>query len=89
MNDGFCDISLEYGEAGEFLLIGFDLIEGGDVVDDRVDPGGLNVGDVSGVDLAADVIDVSFVDLFFSEYFGFQLFFLFVGQFLRIFRAFW
>jgi hypothetical protein len=47
-------------------LKGFDLIKSRDIVDDRVNPSSLNISDVSGIDLTADIVDISFVDLFFS-----------------------
>ena len=49
VDDALGDISLEDGKIGDFFLVGFDLVEGGDVVDDGIDPDGFDVGDVVGL----------------------------------------
>ena len=48
VDDTLGNISLKDGKIGDLFLEGFDLVESGDVVDDRINPDCFDVGDVVG-----------------------------------------
>lgn len=73
MDDGFGEFGLEYCEVRNVFLVGLDFAEGGDVVDDAVDPHSLDVGNVVALDLVGDVVAVSLVDLLLPQDLRLQL----------------
>lgn len=58
MDDGFGEVGFEDSEIRDVLLVGLDLAEGRDVVDDTVDPYCFDVGNVAALDLIGDVVVV-------------------------------
>ena len=66
-------------------MVWFDFAEGRDIVDDAVYPHGFDVGDVVAFDLIGDVVVVSFVHLFLSQYFCLEFFLIAVGKTFHLF----
>ena len=84
VDNGLSEVSFEDGEVGDLFLVGFDFVIGGDVVDYAVYPHRFDVGDVSGLDLIGDVVDVSLIDLFLPQNFGLEVLLIPVRQLLDL-----
>ena len=84
VDNGLSEVSFEDGEVGDLFLVGFDFVIGGDVVDYAVYPHRFDVGNVSGLDLIGDVVDVSLIDLFLPQNFGLEVLLIPVRQLLDL-----
>ncbi len=61
-------------------MVGFDLAEGRDVVDDAVNPHSFYVGNMVALNLVRDVVIVSFIHLLLSQDFCLEFLLVAIGQ---------
>lgn len=74
MDNGFGEVGFEDCEIRDVLLIRLDFTEGGDIVDDAIDPNSFNIGNVAAFNLIGNIVVVPLPDLLLSEDFGLELF---------------
>lgn len=87
MDDFLHDLSVQHGEIRDVLLERLYLVVDGHRIDDSIHPHGLDVGDVRGIDFILYVVDISFIDKFLPQNFGFKFLLLSVvdiGNFRHI-----
>jgi len=83
----FGKLSFQHCKIRDLFLVGFDFTEGGDIVDDTVDPYSFDVRDVATLDLIGNVVIVSFVHLLLSQDLGLQFLLVPVGKTLHLFSS--
>lgn len=66
MDNGFGEISFEHCEIRDVLLVRLDFAEGGDIVDDAIDPYCFDIGNVVAFNLIGDVVVVPLPHLLLS-----------------------